>query len=260
MAKKIIKIIIFIIPLIISLSCIFGYLYNNYKTEKTYEKIKEEIKIEKIEEKKEEKENIDIILAEEKVEIPINFDELSKTNEDIYAWITVPNTLVDYPVLQSSNEEDDYWLNRTIEGIEGLPGSIYTRQVNKKDFSDYNTVIYGHNMKNDTMFGSLHDFENNDFFNNNKEIIIYTPDHIYEYEIFAAVVHSDENIMTSYDFESKEGREEFLNKIYSNEDVRSNINEDIIVTSEDKIITLSTCIGSEKNHRYLVLGVLKNIK
>ena len=260
--KKILMVVIYLIPLIMSLCALSGYFYNLYKNEKMYEKMKIEVKEEVVEEVREEINNLEEKIEEiekPKVEIPIDFESLNETNEDIYAWITVPGTDVDYPVLQSSNEDDDYWLNRTVEGIEGLPGSIYTRQVNKKDFSDNNTIIYGHNMKNDTMFGSLHDFENKEFFDNNKEIIVYTPEHIYKYEVFAAVVHSDENIMTSYDFDDELGRKEFLNSIYSNKDSRSNINKNVEITKDDKIITLSTCIGSEKNHRYLVLGVLREV-
>lgn len=86
----------------------------------------------------------------------VDFAALWEQNEDVYAWITVPGTLVDYPVLQHPSD-DEYYLHHTIDHVEGLPGSIYSETVNAKDFTDMNTILYGHNMKNDTMFGSLHE-------------------------------------------------------------------------------------------------------
>ena len=80
-------------------------------------------------------------------------------NPDVYAWIDVPGTEISYPVLQSA-EDNSYYLEHTIEGEKTLPGAIYSENYNSKDFSDYNTILYGHNMRNGTMFaGPLHDFE-----------------------------------------------------------------------------------------------------
>ena len=83
-----------------------------------------------------------------------DFGQLHEQNEDIYAWIVVPGTQVDYPLLQS--ETDNYYLDYNLDHSKGYPGCIYTNQCNRKDFSDYNTVLYGHNMKNGSMFGSIH--------------------------------------------------------------------------------------------------------
>ena len=90
--------------------------------------------------------------TEEKMddEVSIDFEALQQQNADIYAWIRIPETQIDYPILQHPSD-DAYYLNHTVEGTEGLPGSIYTEKVNSKDFTDFNTVIYGHNMKNGTM-------------------------------------------------------------------------------------------------------------
>ena len=74
-----------------------------------------------------------------------DFGQLHEQNQDIYAWIVVPGTQVDYPLLQS--ETDNYYLDYNLDHSKGYPGCIYTNQCNRKDFSDYNTVLYGHNMK-----------------------------------------------------------------------------------------------------------------
>ena len=101
---------------------------------------------------------------------PIDFDALWETNKDVYAWITIPGTVIDYPILQHETD-DSYYLNYTIDGVEGYPGCIYTERVNSKEFTDNNTVIYGHNMRNGTMFTDLHKFRDADFF---PKMILFT--------------------------------------------------------------------------------------
>lgn len=115
-----------------------------------------------------------------KVEIPIDFEALKEQNGDVYAWIRIPGTNVDYPILQHE-EDNGYYLNHTIDGVEALEGSIYTENYNTKYFDDPNTVIYGHNMKNGSMFRTLHNYEDKTFFDENRVIYIYQPDRILEY-------------------------------------------------------------------------------
>ena len=251
---------LFRIVCIFLLICSAGYMgiyfYNLNKADKVYEDIKVEIK----EEEPSIPEVIEkIIEIEEKVEIPIDFENLWETNDEIYAWITVPGTKVDYPILQRP-EDDTYYLNHTVDGTAGLPGSIYTESVHAQDFSESNTVIYGHNMKDDSMFGSLHDYEKADFFKENRDIIIYTPEHILTYKIFAAVTYSDAYIPFSFDFTTDEGYQEFLDSVYESKNMSNQFADDVEVTTDDRIITLSTCVGSQPNKRYLVLAVLVDEK
>lgn len=243
-----------VIALLGSVAYMGTYFWKNHEAEKSYEQLKEEVKpAEKTEEIKEE------IEEKEPVEIPIDFAALKEKNEDIYAWITIPGTKVDYPILQKA-EDDSYYLNHTVEGVEGLPGSIYTESIHGQEFSESNTVIYGHNMKDDTMFGSLHDYEKADFFQQYREVFIYTPEHIYTYEIFAAVTYSDAYLPFAYDFTTDEGYQEFLDSIYDSKNMTNQFAENVEVTTDDCIITMSTCIGSKPNNRYLVLAVLKDVQ
>jgi len=185
-----------------------------------------------------------------------DFDELHETNEDIYAWITVPGTLVDYPVVQS--EEDNYYLERNLDHSKGYPGCIYTNKCNVKTFDDLHTVLYGHNMKNDTMFGSLHDYEDIDNFNENRTILVYTEEKRLTYEIYAAVKFSDTYIPAVYGMNSEAGNEQFLQEVLNYAEKYSSVSHiaDMEVTSEDKLITLSTCVAGENTRRYFVIGVL----
>ena len=102
----------------------------------------------------------------------LDWASLYAENKDIYAWIYIPGTQVDYPVLQSTSD-DTYYLNHNIDGSYGKPGCIYTEKINSKDFTNYNTVLYGHNMKNGEMFGCLHDYEDKTFFDENP-YVLYT--------------------------------------------------------------------------------------
>ena len=117
-------------------------------------------------------------------------------------------------------------------------------------------MIYGHNMKNDSMFGSLHDFEDAGFFEEHKELIIYTPEHILYYEIFAVLTYSDLHILKVYDFEDPLQYEAFLESVYSARGMKNHFREGVEVNADDRMVTLSTCIGGQPNNRLLVLGVL----
>ena len=102
--------------------------------------------------------------AEDPAQNQVDFEELQKINPDVYAWIQIPGTNINYPILQSVTEADDYYLNTTIDGKTGYPGSIYTEKYNSTSFTDPVTVIYGHNMKEGTMFADLHKYTDKTFF------------------------------------------------------------------------------------------------
>lgn len=193
----------------------------------------------------------------EEVQIPIDFNMLWEQNQEIYAWISIPSLEIEYPLLQSATD-DEYYLSRGLDGQELKAGCLFTQSMNSKDFTDFNTIIYGHNMKNGTMFGKLKKYRDEQFMKDNATVYIYTPDTIYTYEIFAAVTHSDEHILKSYDFEEETQREKFLESITSTKDLNSPVRSDVEVTADSRILTLSTCIGGQPNNRLLVEAVLVN--
>ena len=102
----------------------------------------------------------------------IDFAELSSINPDIYAWIRIPDTQIDYPVLQRE-EDDTYYLRHNSSGRYAFAGSIYTEEANSRDFKDPMTVLYGHNMRDGSMFQNLHFFEDKTFFAEHPEFFIY---------------------------------------------------------------------------------------
>ncbi len=196
---------------------------------------------------------------ESTVEIPIDFAALQQQNPDVYAWIQVPGTEVDYPILQSSND-NTYYLNHTIDGEEKKEGAIFTENYNTKTFEDPNTVIYGHDMKNGSMFQSIHKYMDRSFFDNNRDIVIYMPDQILRYKIFAAYLTDNKHLLMNYNFWSKDEYQQYLNSIFSMRDMNAFIDTSTEVTNEDKIITLSTCYAGISTQRYLVQAVLVSIE
>lgn len=193
------------------------------------------------------------------VQIPIDFEALRQKNPDVYAWITVPGTPIDYPILQRA-DDNSYYLNHTIDHEEKVEGAIFTENYNSTDFEDANTVIYGHDMKNGTMFRSLLDYQDRQFFEKNKEIIIYTPDAIRHYTIFAAYPYDNRHILLSFDFSDKSVFRQYLNNVFTIRDMNACIDSSVEADTDDKIITLSTCYGTQRHMRYLVQAVLTDME
>lgn len=199
-------------------------------------------------------------LAARNIVIPeknLNWDELKKQNADIYAWIYIPGTIIDYPILQHADEKS-YYLNHNIDGSEGYPGCIYTQNVNSKDWKDPNTVIYGHNMNNGSMFHDLHKFADGAFFNETQYVYVYTPERNYVYEIFAAYTFSNVDLMMCFDYSTPEACLVYFDGIWTNRDMRSHFREGVTLTGSSRIITMSTCVANQPEYRYLVQAVLLN--
>ncbi len=200
--------------------------------------------------------------VEEAPDKGIDWDKLHETNPDIYAWINVPGTSVDYPVLQHPSN-NEYYLMHNLDGSYGYPGVIYTENYNSKDFTDPNTVLYGHNMDDTTMFSTLHKFSDPEMVETPHYIYIYTEDgRTLVYEIFAAYEYPSIHLLINFDVKNEYIYDQYLRNI-CNMDLTStgvaNIRHDIEPTLNDRIITLSTCTTDhDASERFLVVGVLLN--
>lgn len=186
----------------------------------------------------------------------LDWNKLKETNPDIYAWIYIPNTNVDYPILQSA-KDDTYYLDHDIDGNKNVEGSIFSEaKYNTTDFTDFNTVLYGHNMKAKTMFATLHSFEDASFFEENRYVYIYMPDKVLVYDIFGAYRFSDTHILAYYSTVSDEGKQRYLDEVFGIRDMNAHFRDGVEVTVDSHLLTLSTCIGGAPNNRYLVQAVL----
>ncbi len=177
-------------------------------------------------------------------------------NEDIYAWITIPGTVIDYPVLQHS-EELDYYLDHNLDHSSGYPGCIYSQNLNSKDWDDPNTVLYGHNMKNGTMFAGLHYYEDPQFLEENQYIYIYTQDYVRVYHIFGAYEFDNRHLLLTIDTQDPAAFAAYLVEVQGLSGLRDHFNEEVSVGIEDKVLTLETCIANKPNKRYIVQAVLE---
>lgn len=187
------------------------------------------------------------------VDIPVDFEFLKGENQDIIGWIQVEGTNIDYPVLYDTTY-NMYYLNHSYKGTNTVYGSIFVLGENAGDFTDFNTVVYGHNMLNRTMFAQLHEFRKKEFFDSHGTITMYTPDRKLTYQVFAAYRRDNLNILANNDFSTEESRTEYINSIYAHDAV-ANFKPEYQVTASDRILTLSTCIGNSA-YRYVVQGVL----
>ena len=191
---------------------------------------------------------------------PIDFDTLIKGNDEIYAWIKIDDTKVDYPIVQHSAEDDGFYLTHSaIDKSYLQSGAIYTEACNKKDFKDPVTLVYGHNNYGDSMFTTLHKFEDKDFFDKHEFVYIYTPTKKLTYKVISAFKYDDRHIMNTNDFSDQKNLSEFqqmlLNPESDNKNVRENMEE---INENSKIMILSTCITGDKESRFLVCCLLVN--
>lgn len=184
----------------------------------------------------------------------INFTELKKVNSDVVAWIIVDGTNINYPIVQTS--DNDYYLDHDINKTSTINGWTFMDYRNSQDISDDNTLFYGHNLFNKTAFGSLSNlFGNNWFESSNHKIIVLTENNKYTYEIFSIYYSEADSSYLRTNYSYRENYQEFLDNIKN----KSEKSFSVDVTSEDKIITLSTCTD-DNNGRKVVHAKLISIE
>lgn len=187
---------------------------------------------------------------------PIDFASLQAKNPDTVAWIRIPGTIIDYPVMRSSGDrEENFYLDHNSDGKSHRAGAIYIQKLNSPDFSDRNTVLYGHNMANGSMFSWLHQYKKKAFFDEHSTIQIYTPGHILTYEVYSSFTYDNRHILNSFNFNNDEDYAAFLQQTLKPASMTRQVREGISVTTNARIITLSTCTASS-SQRLLVVGVL----
>ncbi|MCD7981656.1 MAG: class B sortase [Clostridiales bacterium] len=246
---------VFLVILIAAVIGVIAYMWQRRQKSLADQQLAEEVTVDLSEEEEEEPEPEE---EEPTVTIPVDFDALQETNPDIYAWIHIEDTVIDYPIVQSETD-DDYYLDHTVEGESGLPGSIYTQySYNSGCFEDNVTLIYGHNMRNDTYFGSLSEYTDEEYRNSHSTIEIYTPEHIYTYRLVFAVTYDNRHILATYDCSDLSQYQSLLTSIQTDRTIPSWIEDPFTVTTADKMIILSTCNGNS-SQRYLVGAVLEQI-
>ena len=185
---------------------------------------------------------------------PVDFETLFGQNPDIYAWLDIPNTDVSYPVVQST--DDTFYLDRDIDGEKSAYGAIFSESTyNGKDFSDPITVLYGHNMIDGSMFGSLQIlYSDRESIGEHSEIIVYMPEQELHYKIFSVVPYDNRHIPYNYGDGTARGMKSFLESVSAVKSIDAYWDAENSATLEDKLLVLSTCLNGNRSGRFIVVA------
>ncbi len=190
---------------------------------------------------------------EERVEwyerIGVNLNGLKKENDDVIGWIYFEEIDISYPVLYSG--DNDYYLRRSMDKQYANAGSIFVEGLNQPDFEDNRTIIYGHNMDNESMFGKLKYLMDAGYYKDHSYFQIFVDNKVYRYQIFSCFI-VDQYALEFYEvpYADRTEYQSFIDILKS----MSYLDTGVSVTSKDKVITLSTCSNGSEN-RLLVNAV-----
>lgn len=179
----------------------------------------------------------------------VDFDALKAVSEDIVGWVAIEGTRVNYPVVRGIDNE--YYLKRMIDGKRNSAGSIFMDYRNAPDFTDVNTVLYGHNMNNGSMFADIREYRSQEFYDEHPTLMVMTPDGNHLYEVVAGYVASVDMPAWQIEFESDEDVMKWAQKALKRSDFVSTVE----LKPGDRYLTLSTCTYERDNARYVLVAV-----
>jgi sortase B len=240
---------------VFSLYKVFSYFYESHQNNRLYTTIREEYVVQSEIEDERTVGNIQLEVSieetDETIEIqtPVireQFLPILELNNEVVGWITVPNTKVDYPVVKAADNE--FYLHRNIEGQRSEAGTIFMDFRNSGDGNDRHTILYGHNMRDGSMFQGIMKYKDRDFFQKNAMIRFATLFAEEEWEVFSSYVTDTDFYYLVTSFRSKRDYLNFLNELK----VRSSFDRDLELTEYDQILTLSTCSYEFEGARFVV--------
>lgn len=183
----------------------------------------------------------------------IDFDTLEEINPDIIGWLYIEGTEINYPIVQGS--DNDYYLKHLFDGTYNSAGCLFLDAYSESDFTEKNNIVYGHHMKNGTMFYDLMKFKQQEFYDDHTTALLITPTHKYKIYFFSGYVSSTSASAWDVDF-SDIGYEQWLQELLGKSCFSSNIQP----TTGDRVITLSTCSYEFNNARFVLHGILHEFK
>lgn len=180
----------------------------------------------------------------------VDFAGLLQVSEDVVGWVYIDGTNINYPIVQG--EDNRYYVSALMDGTENKAGSIFMDYMNNADFSDMHTILYGHNMKNGTMFHDIVNYQEQEFFEQHPVGLIMTPEKNYYFDVVSAYVASLADPSWQLEFVDDADALQWLQDSI----VRSAVACDIQPQPGDKIITLSTCTYEFEDARFILVGIL----
>ena len=183
----------------------------------------------------------------------VDFSALSNINSDVKAWIKIEGTKINYPVVQGS--DNDFYLNHMVNKKQNAAGSIFWDYENKTDFSDVNTILYGHHMKNGSMFAGLQSYDSQDYYEVHPTGMLVLPNQKYEIHFVAAYVANVNDNAWQMDFSDQASIDKWINSAIKKSTFKSHYS----VKPGDHFVTLSTCSYEFDDARYILVGVVKTV-
>lgn len=181
----------------------------------------------------------------------VDFEALKAINPDIVGWIYLEGTEINYPVVRGS--DNSYYLNKLYDGTSNGSGSIFMDYRNEPNFVDKNNILYGHSMKNGTMFTAIKRFKNQAYYDEHPVALLMTPEKNYKVEFFTGYIANVEQDAWDYYFDTEEDFQHWLDSSKS----KSTFASEVVPTVDDEILTLSTCTYEFDNARYVLVGVMR---
>lgn len=170
-----------------------------------------------------------------KDDVQVNFDKLRKKYPDVKAWLYSKGTIINYPVAQGN--DNDWYLHHTLDGKWNGAGTLFIDENNKKPFKDFLTIIYGHHMRDGSMFGSLVKYRDAEYYQKHKTLRLYTPKHKYDLEVVGVCTIPSDSEMYKLDFADDAEKQEYLDQI----DAMTEMQCETKATVDDRLVMLSTC-------------------
>lgn len=195
----------------------------------------------------------------EPVVLPVDFAALQEVNPDIYAWLEIPGTTIDQPVLQHPTDQL-YYHYHDYSGASSIFGAVYSQSdYNDTSFDAPMTVLYGHDtvFYNPCAFAELNNYADALYFDEHRTVLVYTPEAVYTYRVFAAYVHNNEHLLACHDFADPAVFTQFFDELAQTPGLYGCVLEDELPEPGDLVLTLSTCFRTNRNQRFLVQAVLE---
>ena len=184
------------------------------------------------------------------------YQNIFLSNEDMAAWLQIPGTVIDYPVMWTPRDEE-YYLYRDFDGSRNQNGCLILDTDSSLDPLSTNLIIHGHNMKSGAMFGNLTDYESEEYYQEHKNIILYTKECQRNYEVIAVfrsqVYKKTDQVFKFYKFFQADTQEEF-DDFYQNIKALSLYDTGVTAQFGDNFITLSTCVYHVERGRFVVVA------
>lgn len=181
----------------------------------------------------------------------VDFESLQKINPDVVGWIYIEGTKINYPVVQGTDNE--YYLKHLFNGEWNGSGCIFLDAGNSSDFSDRNSILHGHHMKDGSMFRGLAEYKNQEYYDEHQVVLFLTPEKNYEVQLFSGYVASTDADAWTIHFSSDSEVEEWLQGVKK----RSCFTSRVTPAATDRILTLSTCSYEFSDARFVLHGVIR---